>query len=173
VQTARDGVGLYYVHVWHAPYRSILTAWCSLVLGVCSAYAVMSPWPLEELAKRADMVVLGTVIELKSAWDAKYTAIHTDVTLAVEHVLAGRREEEVVTLQVAGGSVRGIGMRTSHDATFQVGERVIVFLDRRAVPSTVVGMQQGKFAVTGNTVARADEAWDLQVFMEAVRAAAR
>jgi hypothetical protein len=132
----------------------------------------MSPLPLEELAEKADMIVLGTVIQLESAWNAKYTAIHTDVTLAVERVLAGPAEQEV-TLQVAGGSVRGIGMRTSHDATFQVGERVIVFLDRRAVPSTVVGMQQGKFAVTGNRVARADEAWDLQAFIEAVRAAAR
>jgi len=150
----------------------MLTAWCNLVLGVCSAYAVMSPWPLEELAKRADMVVLGTVIELKSAWDAKYTAIHTDVTLAVERVLAGRQEEEVM-LQVAGGSVRGIGMRTSHDATFQVGERVIVFLDRRTVPSTVVGMQRGKFEVTDNTVIRASEYWDLEAFIEAVRTAAR
>ena len=147
-------------------------AWCSLVLGVCSAYAVMIPWPLEELAKKADMMVLGTVIKLESAWDARYTAIHTDVTLAVERVLIGPPKKEV-TFRILGGRVGGMGMRTSSDAKFQDGERVIVCLDTYTVPSTVVGMQQGKFAVEDDKVIRADEAWRMDDFIEAVRTAAR
>ena len=174
MQTARDGVGLYYVHVWHAPYRSILTAWCSLVLalGVGSGYAAMSTVPVEDLAMEANTIVLGTVIQQASAWDARYTAIHTDVTLAVELVLIGPREEKV-TLRVLGGRVGSMGMRTSIDAVFRNGERVIVCLDTHTVPHTVVGMQQGKFEVKDNTVARASESWDLQAFIEAVRTAAR
>ena len=81
----------------------------------------------------------------------QHTAIYTDVTLAVERVLTGP-SGEVVTLQVAGGMVGGMGMRTSNDATFREGERVIVFLDTSAVPSTMVGMQQGKFVVKDNMV---------------------
>jgi hypothetical protein len=127
---------------------------------------------MEDLAGKADTIVLGTVIRQESAWDAHHTAIYTDVTLAVEHVLTGT-SGAFVTLQVAGGSVGGIGMRTSNDAVFEAGERVIVFLDTSAVPSTVVGMQQGKFAVKDNTVTRADETWGLDEFITAVRTAAR
>jgi len=66
-----------------------------------------------------------------------------------------------------------MGMRTSTDAVFQEGERVIVFLDTSPVPSTVVGMQQGKFEVKDNMVTRADETWSLDAFIAAVRTAAR
>src|SRR5439155_16336608 len=128
--------------------------------------------PLEELARKADTIVLGTVTKQKSAWDVQRTAIYTDVTLEVEGVLAGTPGEEVI-LRVAGGSVAGMGMRTSNDAVFKAGERVIVFLDTSAVPNTVVGLQQGKFTVKDNMVTGGGEAWDLNTFMAAVRAAAR
>ena len=149
-------------------------AWCGLVLvlGVGTGHAAMRKLPMEDLARQADTIVLGTVTRQESAWDTEHTAIYTDVTLAVERVLTGP-PREAVTLRVAGGKVGGIGMRTSNDAAFRAGERVIVFLDTRAVPSTVVGMQQGKFVVKDNTVTRADETWSLDEFIAAVHAAAR
>jgi hypothetical protein len=127
---------------------------------------------ITDLVRKADTIVLGTVTQQVSAWDAQYTAIHTDVTLAVEHVLTGH-PGEAVTLRVAGGRVKGMGMGTSNDATFRVGERVIVCLDTNAVPNTVVGMQQGKFTVEGNMVTRADETWSLPEFIAAVHTAVR
>ena len=127
---------------------------------------------LDELVRRADTIALGTVIQQESAWDAQHTAIYTKVTLAVERTLVGPAME-IVTLQVAGGSVAGIGMRTSNDAVFREGERVIVCLDTTAIPSSVVGLQQGKFLVKGDTVSRADETWGLSEFIAAVRAVAR
>jgi hypothetical protein len=174
MQTARDGVGLRHVHVWHAPYRRARMVWCSLVLvlGVCTGHAAMRTLPMADLARKADTIVLGTVTQQESAWDAQHTAIYTDVTLAVERVLTGP-SGEVVTLRVAGGMVGGIGMRTSTDATFREGERVIVFLDTSAVPSTMVGMQQGKFEVKDNMVTGAGATWSLDEFIAAVRAAAR
>ena len=149
-------------------------AWCSLilVLGVCTGYAAMRKLPLEDLARKADTIVLGTVTKQKSAWDAQRTAIYTDVTLEVKRVLAGTPGKEV-TLRVAGGSVEGIGMRTSNDALFKADEQVIVFLDTSAVPHTVVGLQQGKFTVKDNMVTGGGEAWDMDTFIAAVRAAAR
>ncbi len=149
-------------------------AWCSLVLvlGVCTGHAAMRTLPMEDLVRKADTIVLGTVIQQESAWDAQHTAIYTDVTLAVERVLAGP-SGEVVTLRVTGGRVGGMGMRTSTDAAFREGERVIVFLNTRAVPSTVVGMQQGKFTVKDNMVTGAGATWSLDEFIAAVRAAAR
>ena len=86
MQTTRDGVGLRHMHVRHAPYRKALIAWCSLVLvlGVCTSYAAMRKLPLEDLARKADTIVLGTVTQQVSTWNAQYTAIYTDVTLEVE-----------------------------------------------------------------------------------------
>jgi len=149
-------------------------AWCSLVLvlGVGTGYAAMRKLPMEDLARKAAMIVLGTVTQQESAWDAQHTAIYTDVTLAVERVLTGP-SEAVVTLRVAGGVVGDMGMRTSNDAKFRAGERVIVFLYTNAVPSTMVGMQQGKFEVKDDMVTRADEVWSLDEFIAAVRTAAR
>jgi hypothetical protein len=127
---------------------------------------------LEELARKADTIVLGTVMQQESAWDAEHTAIYTKVTLAVERVLVGS-PMQTVTLQVAGGAVGGVGMRTSNDAVFREGERVIVCLDTSAVPGSLVGLQQGKFLVQDDTVSRADETWRLDAFSAAVRAVAR
>ena len=174
MHTARDDVGLRHVHAGHAPFRKALIAWCSLVLvlGVCTGHAAMRKLPMEDLARKADTIVLGTVTKQKSAWDTHYTAIYTTVTLEVERVLAGTTAE-VVILQVAGGSVGEVGMRTSTDAVFRDRERVIVFLDTSTVPSTVVGMQQGKFTVKDDTVTGIGEAWSLKDFIAAVRAAAR
>ena len=127
---------------------------------------------LEELVRKADTIVLGTVTQQESAWDAQHTAIYTKVTLAVEHVLVGP-SMQAVTLQVAGGTVGGVGMRTSNDAVFREGERVIVCLDTSAIPGSVVGLQQGKFLVQDDTVRRADKTWSLDAFIAVVRAVVR
>ena len=174
MQTTRDCVGRRHVQTWHALSRRVLIACCGLglILGVGTGQAAMRYLPMEDLARKADTIVLGTVTHQESAWGAEHTAIYTKVTLAVEQALVGT-PAQVVTLQVAGGSVGGMGMRTSNDAVFREGERVIVFLDTSPVPSTVVGMQQGKFEVKDNIVTRADETWSLDEFIAAVRTAAR
>jgi hypothetical protein len=66
-----------------------------------------------------------------------------------------------------------MGMRTSNDAVFQEGERVIVCLDTSTVPHTVVGLQQGKFMITDNMVTGAEKTWSLDDFIAAVRTATR
>ena len=172
--TTREGVGLCHVYAWHAPYRKALIAWCNLgiVLWVCAGHAAMRKISIADLVKKADTIVLGTVTQQASAWDARYTAIYTDVTVEVEQVLTGP-PGKVVTLRVPGGVVGSMGMGTSNDATFRVGERVIVCLDTNAVPNTVVGMQQGKFTVEDTMVIRADGTWSLNEFIAAVRTAAR
>src|SRR4029453_4549193 len=166
MSTARDDMAPRHVHIWHAPYRKALIAWCTLVLvlWICASHAAMLNISIEELARKADTIVLGTVTQQASAWDDQHTAIHTDVTVEVEQVLTGL-PREVVTLRVLGGVVGGVGMGTSNGPTFRVGERVIVCLDTHAVPSSVVGMQQGKFTVEEKTVIRLAETWSSKNFI--------
>ena len=168
MQIVKGGVQRRSVRTWHSLYSIVLAVWCSLILGMHPGHAAMLKMSVEDLSRQADTIVVGTVTQQQSAWDAQHTAIHTDVTVAVERVLAGT-PGDTVTLRVAGGIVEGIGMSTSNDAVFQDGERVIVFLDTTAFPGRVVGMQQGKFTVKDNLVTRADEAVNLEEFIATVR----
>jgi hypothetical protein len=127
---------------------------------------------LEEIARQADTIVLGTVTHQESAWDAHHTAIHTDVTVAVERAIVGSPGKEV-TFRIAGGIVGSMGMRTSVDPVLREGERLVVFLDTLAVPASVVGLQQGTCPVQDNLVTVAGETWPLDDFMAAIRAAMR
>src|SRR5262245_14886693 len=68
---------------------------------------------LEQLSQETDLIVLGTVTSQVSAWNDQHTAIHTDVTVAVEEAMKGSPGTEV-TFRVAGGIVGDIGMRTSN-----------------------------------------------------------
>ena len=127
---------------------------------------------LEEIARQADTIVLGTVTHQESAWDAHHTAIHTDVTVAVERALVGSPGKEV-TFRIAGGLVGSMGMRTSVDPVLREGERLVVFLDTLAVPARVVGLRQGTCPVQDNLVTVTGETWPLDDFLAAMRAARR
>src|SRR5438309_10846587 len=62
-----------------------------------------------DLAAQASAVVLGRVTALESHWDAARGQIFTDVTLAVEEVLAGPALPASVTLRQPGGRIGKIG----------------------------------------------------------------
>jgi len=170
VQKARAGVRIRRVRTLHDIRGIWLVALYGLVLVAQTGHTAMYKLNLEDIARPADTIVLGTVTHQESAWDAHHTAIHTDVTVAVERVIAGSPGDEV-TFRIAGGLVGSMGMRTSNDPVFQDGERVIVCLDTTAVPASVVGLQQGKFTVSDNMVTNAGEILTLEDFIAAIRAA--
>jgi hypothetical protein len=147
-----------------------LVALYGLVLTAQTGHAAMRKLNLVDIARQADIIALGTVTHQESAWDMHYTAIHTDVTVAVERAILGSPGEEV-TFRVAGGIVGSVGMRTSVDPVFQDGERIIVFLDTVTVPASVVGLQQGTFTVQDSMVTVAGETIPLEDFIAAIRTA--
>ena len=156
----------------HDIRRIWLVALCGLLLVAQAGHTAMLKLNLEDIVQQANTIVLGTVTHQESAWDAHHTAIHTDVTVAVERALLGSPGDEV-TFRIAGGIVGSMGMRTSNDPVFQDGERVIVFLDTASVPASVVGLQQGKFPVRDDTVTGAGATVSLQDFIAAIHTAAR
>lgn len=149
-----------------------LLAWYGLALMTQTGHTAMLALNLETIVRQADTIVLGTVTRQESAWDAHHTAIHTDVTVAVERAIVGLPGDEV-TFRIAGGIVGGMGMRTSNDPVFRDGERVIVCLDSTSVPARLVGMQQGAFPVRDNTVTSAGETVSLEDFIAAIRTVGR
>ena len=97
-----------------------------------------------DLARQADLIVVGTVTAIEGQWDDSLRFIHSDVTLSVEQPLRGNVPHEI-TLRTPGGYVGGMGQMAHGAATFEIGERVLVFLItwEDGTPK-VLGYAQGK-----------------------------
>jgi len=113
--------------------------------------AMMIALTIEEIAIESDRIVHGRVIAQRSAWNDTGTAIHTDVTLAVEATAAGAAADEIV-FRIDGGEVDGLRMQTSTAPHFIIGEELVVFLHDGGARERLVGHSQGAFSVVRGRV---------------------
>ena len=114
--------------------------WClSLAAALCvlsGAWAASAsqtypgPASVTQLARRADVVVVGDVASAVGAWDAARTDIHTRIELAVAETLKGTPTSGISFTQV-GGRVGDRITTVAGAVTFEAWERVLVFLERR------------------------------------------
>ncbi len=128
------------------PLPFILIA--SLLVFPGTAEALTPEISLEEMARGADSIVVGTVVESTSQWNASRTRISTSVVTLVEQRLKGAPGQDKVTFTVPGGQVDGITEWVSDSPRFSKGERAVVFLQQ--LPDArfqVYRGAQGKFAV--------------------------
>jgi hypothetical protein len=132
----------------------------------------MIQFSLEQLIQGAETIVLGTVTQQVSAWNATHTAIYTDVVLHVEEAMKGGAGPEV-TFRIPGGEVGDIGMRTSTAPTFRIGERVIVFLHTEGSTARLFGLQQGRFTVSDDAVTQDGQVVPIADFRAAIRTTSR
>jgi hypothetical protein len=119
-----------------------------------------------EMARRADVVVQGTVVRQSASWNAERTRIYTVTELRVVEALKGTATAgATISIRQLGGTLDGIVQSIAGNARFDVGEEVVVFLDQdEALPlHYVIGMAQGKFSVrrTGPAVQAAQDTSDL------------
>ena len=105
---------------------------------------------LEQLAARADSILVGKVINITCHQEGKGN-IYTLVTLSVEQTIKGETGGEVV-IRVLGGEVGGLVMMVTDTPSFQVGEKAAVFLDNGEGILTIVGGFQGKFTIDENNM---------------------
>jgi hypothetical protein len=125
----------------------------AIVAGAASAFGLMLEKSVDELTTEADTIVVGSVAHQQSAWSEGGGEIHTDVTLLVERIVAGAADREL-TFRIAGGQVGDIRMSTSDDPSFELGDRVVVFLDSSQKPPRLVGLEQGAVRIRGDRVQR-------------------
>lgn len=98
-------------------------------------------WPsLGELVGRADTIVAGEVLDMRSAWTADRRAIFTTVTLRPDRRLKGG-QRSLIRFQIPGGTVGDIRLRVTHSPMLVIGEQVLVFLagDSGRLPRVVAG----------------------------------
>jgi hypothetical protein len=104
-----------------------------------------------DMARRADVVVMGRVLRQTATWNPERTRIYTLTELSVSEALKGTAAAgETVTIRQLGGTLDGLVQTVPGNARFGVGEEVVVFLDRDETQPLhyVIGMAQGKFTVS-------------------------
>ena len=81
-----------------------------------------------ELTRQADVVVVGKVADVRSAWNHERTRIQTTVTVAVDPDHSrGPEGSGTIAVVTPGGEVDGVGEYYSHTARFRKDEDVVVF----------------------------------------------
>ena len=98
-------------------------------------------WPsLDELVERADTIVAGEVLDMRSAWTADRRAIFTTVTLRPDRRFKGG-ERSLIRFRIPGGTVGDIRLMVTHSASLAIGEQALVFLagDSGRLPRVVAG----------------------------------
>src|SRR5688572_13294120 len=88
------------------------------------------PLSIAELTRRADVIVVGDVVSARGAWDATRTSISTRIEMAVAETLKGAAAP-VIAFSQLGGRVGDLVTTVAGASTFDAGERVLVFLERR------------------------------------------
>ncbi|HEX9657006.1 MAG TPA: hypothetical protein VGB89_08870 [Bacteroidota bacterium] len=102
----------------------------------------------EELARRADVIVVGKVTAVQSEWNADRSRIYTTVTVAIDQNIKGQGNPISVTISTPGGEIGGVGEWYSHTPKFKVDEEVVVFAEREKGGRLIVsGGDQGKLTV--------------------------
>jgi hypothetical protein len=105
------------------------------------------PPSIEQLARAADLVVAGIVIAAAGEWDAGHATIQTRVELSVAERLKGAAASPLTFTQL-GGRVGGDTSIVGGGASFEPGERVLVFLARRPDGSLrLADLIHGKFTI--------------------------
>lgn len=145
--------------ITHNP-TSRLSLWCGIVAFALLAVGLHRPVQAsiilqlsdQQMTTQAHRIVHGKVVRKYSLWEAKERRIYTYITLAVLDMIKGTSDTEVVIRQV-GGTANGLGMHVPGTASFQLGEEVLVFLERSrdSAHYLVMGMSYGKYRVKIDT----------------------
>lgn len=99
---------------------------------------------LAELSARAEHVLVGQVEKVESHFVAPGSRyIVTDVTLVTEQRVLGVSASSRFTVRHLGGEIGKVGQLVYGEASYRVGEHVILFAAERQGAFFAVGMAQG------------------------------
>ena len=125
------------------------------LLCFAAAQATLVPrLSLEQLAAGSELVVHGTVVRRWAAWGPSGQFIWTHHEVRLADVLKGRPALSVVVSE-PGGEIGNIGMAVAGAPRYQVGQEVVLFLERTPIGYLRgSGWGQGNFSVIESTTDR-------------------
>ena len=118
-----------------------------LLAGVASAGE--RPLSIAGLAMASNAIVIGQVDSIGASRDPITGGIYTYVTLQTSEIWKGSLELGPITIKQLGGRLDDQGLMVPGQATFAVGEHVLVFLEARPRDRTLYtsGLWQGKWSI--------------------------
>lgn len=105
---------------------------------------------LDELAAAADSILVGEVNDIVCYQEGEGN-VYTLVTLSVERSIKGQAQQEAV-IRIPGGELNGQTLWVEDAPSFQLGERVVLFLEVTEGVFSFVGGFQGKFSIRRNNM---------------------
>jgi hypothetical protein len=152
-------------------YISIL-ATLSMILSVSLLAAVESQTDasFKQKTAEADLIVVGRVTGEESKWSEPKKNIYTYAYISIEEYIKGFSLDKDITIRCLGGTVGDIVSAVPGMASFEKGERVVVFLirDLRSDNFFVVRGMYGKYKIReDNTVASIEVS--LPEFLDEIR----
>jgi hypothetical protein len=136
---------------------SLLLISGSLFAFTCAGLATTAiPPSFDDLVSRAEMIIQGSVTDVRSEWTGEGAQRHimSYVTVKVEDVIKGN-PGATVTLQMLGGTVGAETMQVSDAPKFKVGDRDILFVENNGTQFIpLVGIMHGRFRVKKDDTGR-------------------
>jgi hypothetical protein len=128
--------------------RRIVLAGSALLFAVGVAGATtLVKMDFPTLVREANYIVVGTVTAIDGDWDEDLNFIHSSVTIAVERSYRGNTPDTLI-VRTPGGQVAGVAQHAHGAPSFEIGERVLVFLTSwEDGDGKVLGYEQGKSRV--------------------------
>jgi hypothetical protein len=122
---------------------------------------------ITDLFQRNQLVILGTVTSVNSAFDQSGASIFTTVGIQVSRILRGTMPSGVssVNIQIRGGTVGQISSVIPGSPSFASGESVVVFLDgpdasgKYSIPDQALGTFHIMTDTTAGQIAVVDQAF--------------
>ena len=99
---------------------------CIFLLTAPPADALIAQFSLDDLARKAQTVVMGEITELNSRWNKDQEPIYTEITVRVEQVWKGDVTGQTLTFDQIGGEFNGTELLVPDTAEFTKGEKVIL-----------------------------------------------
>lgn len=115
----------------------------------------------EEMVKQSDLIVIGTVSDLKAAKAPSVLQegeedIVTNINISVEKYLSNPNNLSLseLVVQIVGGTINKETMVVEDSPSFDEGQRVVVFLQKKDDNTfTVYGWSQGKYTISNGNIA--------------------
>lgn len=125
-----------------------IIALCACLIGGGARASSLTPLSLETLSTQADRILVGTVEKSEAHFvTAGSRYIVTDVTVRSERNLLGVPEGSRFVVRHLGGVVGELGQRVFGEASYRVGEQVLLFASERQGAFFAMGMAQGALHV--------------------------
>lgn len=98
--------------------------------------------------RASEVIVTAKVLATRSYWTTDRSAIVTDAEVLVEEAWKGAPAERIL-VRTLGGAVDAVVLKVDGAATFEAGERVVLFLEPEGDAWAPAGMIFGKLRIAG------------------------